>query len=141
MRGALGTFGCYVNGELWVPNINNRFFSRRIEANYYSPLGNFSISGTKRLDEEGISQAISFGCYSLFSSGEINLVKSSLYLNHDTTFCAENEFLIDTTLVHQMKILRFDSEAKIISGTFEFTATNEYCDPVVITDGRFDIRY
>ncbi|MFZ5972134.1 MAG: hypothetical protein ACOYXA_11125 [Bacteroidota bacterium] len=38
-------------------------------------------------------------------------------------------------------ITRFDKVNFIISGRFELRATHNGCDDIVITDGRFDIKY
>ena len=135
------TFGCKVNGEIWVPNINNRIISRRIEASYYPPTGGFSISGTKRLDDEGIFESLGFAVTGLFAEQSMEL-GDALYLNYDTSFCINYEFNIDTLLSHKLEIIRLDNqEHTIVSGTFEFTAINDECNPIVVTDGRFDIAF
>ncbi|SDL14669.1 hypothetical protein SAMN05421823_104492 [Catalinimonas alkaloidigena] len=48
----------------------------------------------------------------------------------------------DSTVYHEgtLTITRFDLEAKVISGTFEFVLARPDCDTIHGTQGRFDIR-
>ena len=133
------TFGCRVNGEVWIPD-DDGILHDVIDISYHEPTGGLNIVGRRVFDDDGVFQSIGFGGWDIRGEGEYQGDKSG-YNNYDTVFCANPFFDIDTMLYYKFNILRLDTENYIISGTFEFTAINDECDPVIITDGRFDLEY
>ena len=135
------TFGCRVNGEIWLPEAPfDLLGSGKIDVYYNIHTGGLNITGRKKIEEEGIHETVFLSGKGIGETGDFEY-KHAHYLNFDGDFCSDFTFDIDTTLGDKLKILHLDTENRIISGTFEFTGINEDCDPVVITDGRFDVQY
>ncbi|MBC6607817.1 hypothetical protein H8B13_13405 [Hymenobacter sp. BT188] len=67
------------------------------------------------------------------------------YANYSTSNPEPSaEYLTGPTATGQLTVTRLDSVAKIISGTFEFTAqktSGEGPETVRLTNGRFDLQY
>ena len=134
------TFGCRVNGEIWIPWIEFDLFDNHTTVSYHAPTGGVNISTKKKIDDLDLFQAISFSSTDVKGIGEHEYNRAD-YRDYDTAFCESYRFEHDTILGNKFNILKLDTENHIISGTFEFTAINDECDPVVITDGRFDLGY
>lgn len=133
------TFGCKVNGEIWVANGNSNY--RSIASKSYNvETGGFEVFGNNTKDFEGIT-SVRVGCNNCFSVG--------MYTNFDM----EPEYFsgaigdfkygyghIDTNGTNKVEITRFDLENRIISGTFEYDLYNkENGQKIKITEGRFDL--
>ncbi|KAA3633137.1 MAG: hypothetical protein DWQ02_13655 [Bacteroidetes bacterium] len=135
------TFGCRVNGEIWLPEAPWDLMGGGALNPYYNiHVGGLNIAATKEISDTDIYQSISLSGNDIWDTGEFNY-NHAKYLDFDISFCSDYRFDLDTTLGDKLKIIHLDTENRIISGTFEFTAINEDCDPVVITDGRFDVQY
>ena len=134
------TFGCRVNGEVWIPWIKFDLLDNHTTVSYHAPTGGLNIHAKKKIDNLGLFQSMVFGGWNIRGIGEY-IDNQARYSDYDTSFCNSLDFHIDSTLGNKLTILKLDTENHIISGTFEFTAINDECDPVVITDGRFDLEY
>ena len=147
------TFGCMLNGNLWVaqgsrsgfnpgqrpnPNIN-------YDATYNG--GALDVSGSIILDDETQSNMVitgsnigSIGTYSL------NKAKSGIHFEHtnfvNSLVYYNDGYEGDMFSGGELTITKLDKVNKIISGTFYITIEKpKLGKKIVITDGRFDIKY
>ncbi|SDM32975.1 hypothetical protein SAMN05421823_112107 [Catalinimonas alkaloidigena] len=132
------SFGVLLNGEVWQPKgSSGRFGQGNLIASYQFD-GTFNISAYRREGEN--ESALSIYSDSIYSEGVYRLNNPSRqsvsYLPMD---CSYDQ---DSTVYHEGKltITRFDLEAKVIAGTFEFVLARPGCDTIRGTQGRFDIR-
>ena len=128
-----GTFGCLVNGELWLPEADQ--FEIDLNADYSN--GQFFLSAKN----ENTKPRSRMGFFS-----EKNTVYTSglQMLNSDSVkavFLGDCEYEELDILAGELNISRLDSQVHIFSGTFFFTAIKPDCDTIRVTDGRFDIFY
>lgn len=137
------TFGCLVNGKVWVPT----------GITFPSPNINAEVSKTQfrigALKSKG--GYVSFNIQFQPSSGIFNLnnEKCMAAYGNSTANCYYRTDSI--TSIGTLEITKFDSINNIISGRFSFnaskflivgTVSDESCDSTVtITEGRFDIKY
>ena len=130
------TFGCLVNGALWLPK------------------GSFNVPGTSADYTSGYFLTFNAGNE---SSGFSFLVKEPLEINrnYDLADTAEvkayyeNEINGNVCIYADYHVLNGSLEIakfslayqnKVLSGTFEFTTYNPDCgDTIKVTEGRFDI--
>ena len=118
-----GTFGCLVNGEVWLPKGNFPYagLSTTIQFNI------LSIGTNKSNEAIGVRNVVDVGSYDL-----------SLDEN-------EAEYIIDSKIFKRTEgsllITKFDKTNQIISGRFWFNAKNSSGEIIKITDGRFDDKY
>jgi hypothetical protein len=158
------TFGCYVNGELWVPRMNvenpNPYSPGRkpwASYNFDRNGGTFSVGARRYNDDKNIRQFIGISINKDFKGvGEYQL-NSNLRMRDDggigrlIDYIADVEFTTDSILTGKLIITKLDTSAGIISGLFSFSAKGRYrgpdpdhprhCDTIHVTDGRFDIRW
>lgn len=136
------TFGCRVNGKIWEPRVQFGFVftPKKIDINYSKVTQKLSVSSNREIDDIGVDQKLYFVVKNISSVGIYDYDIAS-FNNYDTSFCFNNVFELDTTSASKLKIIHLDTLNRIISGTFEYVAVNDECDPVIITDGRFDWKY
>ena len=131
-----GTFGCKVNGKVWLPKGSWGSPATRIE--YFND--NLMINGYRSSDETKVNinvKPIYDTGYYDFSTFNFESSRG-LYRNVTLTINYRAQ-PITKGYVH---LLRFDPYIKgIISGTFEFDAYNSEGDTVHITEGRFDLYF
>lgn len=147
------TFGCKVNGKVWLPNkrpngtlpqieggIVTRYDSIGPEKNWYDLLifaykednSGFQLF-LRRINNTGsfqlyMTQSIWPGCEDCTNSYGYFYREGKRY---STLTLPENK----------VELLRYDTINKIFSGTFSFLAKNRQGDDTVrITEGRFDIN-
>ncbi len=118
------TFGCLVNGEVWLPKTG--VFLPRISTSIQFNILNFSAVRT----DEGII----FGIRNMTKTGIYELVgeNKAEYSISGNIYKSFNGFI---------NIKKYDSQLNILSGTFSFIAKNEKGDLIKIEDGRFDVTY
>ncbi|WP_051568448.1 hypothetical protein [Crocinitomix catalasitica] len=145
------TFGCKVNGEVWVARsgggING---SRKLYAHYDPEDGEFYIVAHKEIYDENILEQIGLvklnnvyetGLYQFsFEAYDGSKINSFLDYNKNRNCTAYNH---DSLYKSELNITFYDTINHIISGTFELDVTNFNCEDSImhITDGRFDVRY
>lgn len=144
-----GTFGCLVDGEVWVPRVPlGTVTYRDIEALISEKDGTGGGGGSCNLVdiEQQIdnSMEITTGITYFFSNKYCYPDNPGVALRFKKTNgqrYLSKYFDVDENCV---TITRLDTLNNIISGTFNFTAYNDAInknDKVVITDGRFDLKY
>jgi len=141
------TFGCYINGELFVAASNNYNSVIPIYCSYNSISPNeLRIQGSRRNDT--VQDNISFitfidgvGEYPSLVVGENSMEGYANYAYSITSACFGYDH--DQSNPGSVYISHLDSINRIISGTFEMDLVNDDCEPnlLKITDGRFDVTY
>ena len=141
-----GTFGCKINGRVYIPKGSSGTGAPNPKVQYDVDLNGqpyLTIDANKFISnnvESGV--LISFG----------NLINIGTYLvptnfkfsaGWPEIIGACGVSTIDNS-VHSFGggiITRLDIPNRIISGTFDFKAVKPGCDTVRVTDGRFDIKF
>ncbi len=156
------TFGCKVNGEVWVPG-GARTSSgkpKKFSLEYYpndpagwNPrlIGRFVLTAYR--ENDGHDDAVILAIDSMTALGTYPLNTSTPpypaqtpYPNHGaylTSRPAVATYVTGPAHTGSITITRLDTAAHIISGTFSFTAGpySGTTNTVQISDGRFDINY
>lgn len=133
------TFGCKVNGEIWVANGNSNY--RSIESpSYKIETGRFGFAGFNTKDFEG-RVYVRVGCDNCSGVGVYSdFYMYPHYFSGSIGDIDQGGGYIDTTGSSFVEITRFDLENRIISGTFEYDLFNrENGQKIKITEGRFDL--
>ncbi len=130
------TFGCKVNGEVWVPQ--SGFLINALISSYQS---NVFILSAKR-ETDSIDDKLYYSAY-LLQSGSYTFNDQYQIINYRDYFGAGiQEFIIDSLHTGVMNISKLDTTEGIIAGTFYFDAIDTTTNEVVhVTDGRFDVKY
>jgi hypothetical protein len=137
------TFGCYVNGKLWLPGGGWPYLSADYANGY---LGIRAFRNDLPIEENDPFESSSSMAIHVQELAQLS-VKHLLSTRTSKSFGQFNGvmtcsgLLTDSTFTGKLEILRLDSINAIVSGTFEMTFYNEGCDTIRITDGRFDIKY
>jgi hypothetical protein len=129
------TFGCLVNGKIWLPK-TQRLGQPSAHADYTS--GNFLSFGASNEDSE-----LYFIIYNPISVNnkyfltDTARARAFYGTGKDISHCVYEDYnVVNGFLVFK----KFDIQNGIVSGTFEFTTYNPDCgDTIKVTDGRFDI--
>ncbi len=136
------TFGCYINGEVWVP------YTYGILARKITPVfGNSTRIEVQRYEDPDATdkQQIILS----FVIDKVNPIRTySLGLSEKDAFAMYFDrqscrYLSDPEDVMEgsITITKYDlTEEKVIAGTFEFTLGKEDCETLHFTEGRFDIK-
>jgi len=137
-----GTFGCLVNGEIWLPKFTVSFppipkVSAELmrEDNY----GKWVFGAA-----QGNASSFYFSIYEdSLKEGKINIPTDELReigLYFFSKNFEESLFSWRTELPGELIITKLDTVNKILSGTFWFDAVNRINDTINIRDGRFDLN-
>ncbi len=131
------TFGCLINGEIYVPVIRNMCFYTDIyfvfpEYPYYE----FSVTTHRVVAQTDTVYDAEVGIYiaSVRSIGVYDTIDASVKFNHEY-FNTYNFYKNQ-----KIEIVKYDTVNKIISGTFEFDAVSEDSVIVQVREGRFDLK-
>lgn len=143
------TFGAMVNGQMWIPqrfgpfNADNILEARMLGNNFFITAQNFASSPNETEFDIRIIGLTGTGVYPLNS----NTVHPASYLSYGyyvkRKLSPLNEWITSSTYTGSVSITRYDTTARIVSGTFAFTAgeINNSAAPLQVSDGRFDLRY
>jgi hypothetical protein len=136
------TFGCLVNGEVWVPRVELWVPWYDLAASFSEKDGSGIGSITCRLlteDQDDFMQVV-FGP-TLLKTGEYfgGVNYASLRIGSMPRYKSSP---LDS-LLNRVSVTLIDTTQNIISGTFQFILRNSQGPPdiIMITDGRFDMRY
>ena len=135
------TFGCLVNGKVWLPNGNDGTSNLDLSYDPTFYFGTFNLSAYRL--EDIVFQSITLYSDSLKSVGIYPLVDPKRQSAFYTDIRGNCEYTNDPDVTHTgiMTITRFDLSQQIIAGTFEFTVTKTNCPLIVVTEGRFDMKF
>jgi len=142
-----GTFGCLVNGKLWLP----KEYKDYARCNYYPWVDSKDLFGTLSIVsycnkfEGGKTAAITIQLRKrVFGIGKHlvyrdNVNNDIVKFRNDITYFEGNG--IDTS--NFIIISRLDSIERIVSGTFQFNLLNlnNNLDTQKFTEGRFDLKF
>ncbi len=136
------TLGCYINGKPFSPNLGLSFggSDRALYGGYTSGANTLSIDARNTVQEP--KRSISITLHNPIGVGEYRLDDPNNICLYEE-WPPSKRFSSAVTTKGKVVITRDDRINFILSGTFEFTATN-VSDPnetVSITSGRFDISY
>lgn len=141
-----GTFGCKINGKVYVPKGSSGTGTPNPHVQYDIGLNGlpYLFIDTKQQESGNVTAGvfISFG----------SLTQSGYYAASDTfRFSIGWAKVIGncgmTTLDNTVsalgggQITKLDIPNRIISGTFDFRAVRPNCDTLRVSDGRFDIKF
>ncbi|MEM6298391.1 MAG: DUF6252 family protein [Bacteroidota bacterium] len=130
------TFGCYINGMPYSI-FGSKFRERSLRADYTQQPSMFIQSGNR--DWNGVDTDISILIESpLITGGFYPLKVVNLGDNPVRYEFGSTIYQTDDLVLGSVTLTRWDEEARIISGTFEFTMAKG-ADTVRVTEGRFDI--
>lgn len=145
------TFGCYVNGELFVPRGSGLGSIKTCFYQFIYPAENgyvFYAGGRRDENNEGFTKiAIGFDSLQLEANKTYKLVnvgRGNAYGSY--SFAASPLDTIqnyNTSEINTGELLvkKFDNINHIVSGTFWFTVIKNNGETVHITDGRFDMPF
>jgi len=143
------TFGCKVNGTVWVPNFKCRPFTNPCEAMNVAFLNAFStsilpigIALNARKEVNNSSSYFHFGTkYILSPPKSFITAKGNIYDSLDIQYLDDAAGIYNKISGRggEFEITKLDTINKIISGTFNFSLNNG-TDSVLISEGRFDFK-
>jgi hypothetical protein len=143
------TFGAKVNGEMWIPqkfgpiNASNLLETRLLGNNLFITAQNFASSPNESEFDIRVIGVTGTGVYPLNSnvSHPSSSYSYAYYVKRRLT--PLYEWITSSVNTGSVSISRFDTAARIVSGTFSFSGgeiTN--AAPVLnVTEGRFDLKY
>ena len=136
-----GTFGCLVNGELWIPEVDGASDVAADALVGISNPFNLSITAIKEPISDNRDQALKIG--SVFAINTESKLKTFSFFNDEDLSgnCVIIE--VDTNSTNYILIDIYDNVNRIISGRFKCTMQEPDCPDtkIEITEGRFDLRY
>jgi hypothetical protein len=144
------TFGARVNGRLWVPQGFGIVPTAPIlEATYRADGGiirivarNFGSSPTETEMEILLKGVYGAGTYQLDQNTSKYPAESANYGYYiERRFMPKNEWITNSGSGGRVVVTRFDQANRIISGTFDFTATSmdSTASALTVSEGRFDV--
>ena len=133
------TFGCKVNGEIWLPN-GAAFTTPAYDVQYYKSDGYLYLL----LNQSNTNQAIKIKMKGVFNIGIYSLDPSNVraieYINlHTNNNCIDYN-KTNTTQTGIVEITKIDTTNKIVSGRFNGILSLISCPDINITEGRFDFE-
>ena len=136
-----GTFGCKINGEVFLHT--PKAFDYHIYVEYNPRSMNFQLRGIESIDNY-YSRSVGVSAENINNEGRYDL-RNVRYRDYNDTCQTLHGLNLDHILSEELsdlEIIHFDPEARIISGTFQFTVVSEvYQDTFRITEGRFDMPW
>ncbi|HMI64734.1 MAG TPA: hypothetical protein VK517_01775 [Cyclobacteriaceae bacterium] len=128
------TFGCLVNGKVWLPK--GRYNVPPVEADYTSGSSlSFNAVSTYSGFVFFIRNPILIGQNYVLS--DTSKVKVWYEVDTNNAVCVYEDYHVTKGI---LTLTVFDLQKRVLSGVFEFTTYNPACgDTIKITDGRFDI--
>jgi hypothetical protein len=144
------TFGCRVNGEVWVPYYQCGLIDIFTKCKELHSVVTHADS-TRELPfyvDLTASREIGQGSYSSFligatilKTGKFDSMFSVTYFRDSVSYDPQYPISLASNAI---TVTRLDTVSQIISGTFHFTLYGPYgpgADSLVVTDGRFDVKY
>ncbi|GAA0874928.1 hypothetical protein GCM10009118_13360 [Wandonia haliotis] len=140
------TFGCKVNGEVWVAQMPFAVGGAiALEGTYYTNTNMMYLVAKRKLEEEGKFDRIDILVENLIQNGDYVMLTDDNQMRGFTDYegnynCSTYRYNDD--LLRRVIITYFSPSQGIISGTFEMDLINPSCpgDTIRIREGRFDWR-
>lgn len=139
------TFGCLLNGLAYTAGGPGIGLVLQVQYDPNFQGGKLGIT-SKRIFDDGKSVFMSIGGDSINTVGVYTLgypSKFKIFYDDNRTNC---EFTtVDPPpplyISGSLSITKFDTSNRIISGLFQYKVLPFMCDTIIVTDGRFDVRY
>ena len=135
-----GTFGCLLNGELWIPESD--LVENAIDAlSATTSPNNISLTARKRPISDQRDHILKLATEAITDT-QTPLKSFSGWTDRDGVgTCSSLD--VDTLQENFILVTHFDQSSRIVSGRFEAVFTNPNCpqDTIKITEGRFDLPY
>ncbi len=137
-----GTFGCKVNGKVWLPKGKPNIFASSLQVIYDEGyFGNLDI----RAYNKDYDEYLSINAFNVYSEMIFNintppadsLMQQIRFSSNDCSYNYGEAFYRNGKL----RVTKLDKQKRIITGTFECTMKRDGCDTLKITEGRFDLKY
>ncbi|HEY2722167.1 MAG TPA: hypothetical protein VGI82_10605 [Chitinophagaceae bacterium] len=145
------TFGCRVNGKVWIPSFKCQLFGNQCAELEYTVIPQFSGSDTSLFFS--LSAGNDAGNHQYFVIAPVRPGSFIKGVGNYSDSISVNFFgylgdfwKYDATFTRMLypvfNITTIDAEKKVVAGTFSFTLfTQDLKDSAVITDGRFDLQF
>lgn len=136
------TFGCKINGEVWVPDVGKEtLFNEKIAVSYES--NQINIHARLNRPDLNRKENIYVTAPNILDTGTYTIpvfpADSFVYINSNLNIdCKTYRTKISNSKIN---ITKLDVSKRIISGLFSFKDVNSCEDTLQITDGRFDLKY
>ena len=132
------TFGCLINGEIWLPKAYDLFPVKYIVLERVND---------QRVWHIGVRQGAASNFYfsineDSLKEGKINIPvdeSNDIGIYHASQRFDNSSFRWNYNLPGELIITRLDTVNKVISGTFWFDLINSNYKKIEIRDGRFDL--
>ncbi len=145
------TFGCLVNGNIWVnKGVNNFLSPANVAFISYPQRYEFRVSASNTTQNKQQSIVIVIGSSLKIGTYYLNNAKNYALFNKEESNCY---YRTDSTVnAGTLEITYIDWFSKIVAGKFKFDVSkfqrypdedqSHECDPnISVTEGRFDIKY
>ena len=131
------TFGCKVNGDIWIPN-GAPFTIPAFDVQYYKSTGGLLIK-TNRSDK---GQSLNIYLYGVYQPNQYNIFNPNtnafVYSNSNSSCNWYDRNNSSQTGI--VSVTKIDTTNKIVSGRFNGAILLNGCPDINITDGRFDFK-
>jgi hypothetical protein len=137
------TFGCKVDGKIFLPSESAGLFGSPPVTVYNLPLNGFTLLGKYYGDRPGDKdpQNVILSLEYLKSTGTYTLNANPNQGSYELSYGGGPHYETDATHTGSVTITRCDLTNHIYSGTFSFTAIDKNTGKVVkVSDGRFDVQ-
>ena len=137
------TFGCYIDGEPFVAKVSNQIGLAAVSATYDINTNYIQILGQHEINQNLIER-VYFCFFAENSSGTFPMFAIDEELTGYEIISGGVDYFHDTTNFGQVYVSSINTSVKFVSGTFDMTLKNTSYGSdslMVISDGRFDIRY
>lgn len=143
-------FGCRINGEVWVPYYSCSGMSSNpcgelvVDVHQISPndpsLFSLNIAAEQKKEDNSLTV---FSIHTLMNQGISSTGNKidSLTINFQRPVAQLYYNYNYYNKIEKFEISKLDTVNKIISGLFELTLYKSPSDSVMITDGRFDLKF
>jgi Family of unknown function (DUF6252) len=143
------TFGLKINGEMWVPKgfagipDDDLLKARVLGTTLIITAQNFSSSPTETEYELRLVNVTGTGTYLLNTDFTYPNALVSYAYHVKRRLTPLDEWITSAAQTGSITLTRFDTTARIVSGTFQFNAENDLnaAQTISVTEGRFDIKY
>jgi len=140
------TFGCLVNGKVFVPKGYGSTGRSNPHVQYDYDLNGkpyLSIDARQFINSNNSTGAVNIVFKDIVNTGSYNIPTNFTFSFGWEKFGICGTPAFDTTVQKRGGgiITKLDISNRIISGTFNCKFKHSQCDTVYITDGRFDIKF
>lgn len=143
------TFSCKINGVIRIPN-NEAFGPKAVSISLtqnYEDIRFFNLTILSNYSKKEPGEKVNIKLYKINNIGKYSLSDSEARYGEYSLLIADPigglKYDSRTFDIGEVNITKFDTVGRIISGTFWFEATNKNnsSNKILITAGRFDLKF